>query len=109
MVDRPTLDRRATHALEDGHDLPHTAQSERRCARWGLAVILARRPDDALWTTLFLLVWAFGVVEYVNYFVARLAYPVSRWVAAVGEWRVPRLMCDVLTSSRRPPSALTPP
>lgn len=37
----------------------------------------------------------FAVVEYVNYYVARLAYPVSRWFTEVGQWRTPRLMIDV--------------
>ena len=40
-------------------------------------------------------VWLLGVVEYVNYFVVRLAYPPSKWFQRVGEWRTPRLMQDV--------------
>lgn len=44
-------------------------------------------------------VWAFGVVEYVNYFVARLAYPLRRWPFEVGKWRRPQLVRD-LNSAR---------
>ncbi|MEU4361509.1 hypothetical protein [Promicromonospora sp. NPDC023987] len=42
-----------------------------------------------------LLVWTFGVLEYVNYFVTRLSYPVARWFALVGRWRTPALVRDV--------------
>jgi hypothetical protein len=42
-----------------------------------------------------LAVWVFGLLEYVNYFVVRLAYPVGRWFTSVGQWRTPRLMRDV--------------
>jgi hypothetical protein len=42
-----------------------------------------------------LIIWLFGVVEYVNYFVMRLAYPMRRWIAEVGERKTPRLMIDV--------------
>lgn len=40
-------------------------------------------------------VWAFGVVEYVNYFVARLAYPLRRWPFEVGRLRTPQLVRDL--------------
>lgn len=40
-------------------------------------------------------VWHFAVVEYVNYFVVRLAYPWSRWAAQVGQWRTPQLVKDL--------------
>ena len=45
-------------------------------------------------------VWLLGVVEYVNYFVVRLAYPPSKWFQRVGEWRTPRLMQDVRAAQR---------
>jgi hypothetical protein len=45
-------------------------------------------------------VWLLGVVEYVNYFVVRLAYPPSVWFQRVGEWRTPRLMQDVRAAQR---------
>ena len=44
-------------------------------------------------------VWVFGVVEYVNYFVVRLSYPVRRLPLVVGQWRTPRLVQD-LNSAR---------
>jgi hypothetical protein len=40
-------------------------------------------------------VWLLGVIEYVNYFVVRLAYPPSEWFQRIAEWRTPRLMQDV--------------
>lgn len=39
-------------------------------------------------------VWAFGVVEYVNYFVVRLAYPLAE-TRKIAERRVPRLITDL--------------
>lgn len=45
-------------------------------------------------------VWLLGVIEYVNYFVVRLAYPPSVWFQRVGEWRTPRLMQDVRAAQR---------
>ncbi len=44
---------------------------------------------------LLLLVWAFGVVEVVNYALRRLAFPAHRWVAGVAQGRVPQLAADV--------------
>jgi hypothetical protein len=41
------------------------------------------------------LVWLFGVIEYLNYFVVRLAYPAGVWFERVGERRTPRLVQDV--------------
>ncbi|MFF8324873.1 hypothetical protein ACH49M_15095 [Rhodococcus qingshengii] len=40
-------------------------------------------------------VWAFGVAEYANYFVARLAYPLRRWPVEVGKLRRPQLVHDL--------------
>ena len=40
-------------------------------------------------------VWFFGVVEYVNYFVVRLAYPATRWLRDVTSWRTPTLVRDL--------------
>jgi hypothetical protein len=49
-----------------------------------------------------LAVWVFGVLEYVNYFVVRLAYPLGRWFTTVGEWRTPRLVQDLGVAARQP-------
>ncbi len=46
-------------------------------------------------TFLDLCVWALGVIEFVNYFVVRLAYPPSQWFSKVGQWREPRLLPDM--------------
>jgi len=45
-------------------------------------------------------VWLLGVIEYVNYFVVRLAYPPSVWFQRVGKWRTPRLLQDVRAAQR---------
>ncbi|MGL5859294.1 MAG: hypothetical protein ACRC35_12990 [Angustibacter sp.] len=39
-------------------------------------------------------VWCFAVVEYGNYYVVRLAYPMAQWLARVGQRRTPRLVDD---------------
>jgi hypothetical protein len=39
--------------------------------------------------------WAFAVVEYANYFVVRLSYPVREWARRVRERRPPRLVQDL--------------
>jgi hypothetical protein len=61
----------------------------------GLAGLVAWWPQATGPPVLCLLAWVFGVVEYVNYFVVRLAYPPSRWLALVGQRRVPRLVQDL--------------
>lgn len=43
-----------------------------------------------------LAVWAFGVIEYLNYFVVRLSYPVTSWFRRVGEARRPQLVQDMI-------------
>lgn len=53
-------------------------------------------------------VWGFGVIEYVNYFVVRLAYPVGRWFTSVGQWRTPQLMRDVRASTPTGRRSATP-
>ncbi len=40
-------------------------------------------------------VWVFGLVEYLNYFVVRLAYPPARWFSEVESWRTPQLVRDL--------------
>lgn len=45
-------------------------------------------------------IWLFGVLEYVNYFVVRLSYPIGRWLTTVGQWRTPRLMQDLRSAAR---------
>ena len=46
-------------------------------------------------------VWAFAVVEHVNYFVVRLSYPATEWFGAVTRWRTPRLVQDVREARAR--------
>ena len=65
----------------------------------GLVGVLIWRPADVLGTAVIMIIWLFGVVEFINYFVMRLAYPVRRWFAEVGQRRTPRLMLDVRANS----------
>lgn len=52
-------------------------------------------PDQPLLALAVLAVWAFGVIEFVNYCLVRLAYPVGRWLTRVGQQRSPRLALDI--------------
>lgn len=52
-------------------------------------------PDNPAIGVALLGVWGFGLVEYVNYFVVRLAYPPSTWLSRVRQWRTPRLVQDI--------------
>ncbi|MCT6735615.1 MULTISPECIES: hypothetical protein [Rhodococcus erythropolis group] len=61
----------------------------------GLLGVLIWLPDHFVTAAAIMVVWAFGVVEYVNYFVARLAYPLRRWPFEVGKWRTPQLVRDL--------------
>jgi hypothetical protein len=61
---------------------------------WALAAILLWSPSA--WGMVgFLAVWAFGVIEFVNYFVVRLAYPVGSWLGRVKQRRRPQLVKDI--------------
>ena len=46
-------------------------------------------------------IWVFGVLEYLNYFVVRLSYPLTRWFSDVGQWQTPRLVQDLRWSNAR--------
>ncbi len=61
----------------------------------GLAGIVRWWPAEPLLAAVVVAVWLFGVVEYLNYFVVRLAYPPGRWLSEVGHWRTPRLAKDL--------------
>jgi hypothetical protein len=59
-----------------------------------LAGVLLTGPGGVA-LVLCLLVWAFGALEHVNYFVMRLSYPVAQWFVLVGRRRTPALVRDV--------------
>lgn len=61
----------------------------------GLAGVLVSRPDRPGVAVLVGLIWLFAVIEYVNYFVVRLAYPPTRWWRTVRQSRTPRLLQDL--------------
>ena len=61
----------------------------------GAVVIAMSLPIGPGALILAIAIWVFAVIEYLNYFVVRLSYPLSRWFQEVGSWRTPRLMIDV--------------
>ena len=61
----------------------------------GLVGVLVWLPDPVGVALAIVAVWIFGVVEYVNYFVVRLSYPIRRLPFVVGQWRTPRLVQDL--------------
>ena len=61
----------------------------------GLVGVLVWWPASPLHAGLVLFAWAFGVIEYVNYFHVRLAYPASKWLSLVRQWRTPQLVKDM--------------
>lgn len=63
----------------------------------GLVGVIAWFPTG-FGAVLVVAVWLFGVVEYVNYFVVRLSYPVRQWVSLIRQWRTPRLVKDLRTA-----------
>lgn len=63
----------------------------------GLTGVLVWLPSGAS-AVLILGVWLFGVIEYVNYFVVRLAYPIHQWPFLIAQWRSPRLVKDLKTA-----------
>lgn len=63
----------------------------------GLVGMLVWLPSAPWAVVLVLGVWAFGVVEYVNYFVVRLAYPLGE-TRKITERRTPRLVADLRTA-----------
>lgn len=66
----------------------------------GLVGVLVWIPASWGVTVAVMAVWLFGLIEYMNYFVVRLSYPVSRWPFLVLQWRKPRLVQELESSSR---------
>lgn len=64
----------------------------------GVAGIALWWPAQPLAAVAVLAVWLFGVAEFANYFVVRLAYPPTQWLSQVGRRRTPRLMKDLALS-----------
>ncbi|WP_206079933.1 hypothetical protein [Propioniciclava coleopterorum] len=64
----------------------------------GLVAAVLWLPTDPLGAALVVAVWLFGVVEYLNYYVVRLAYPWRSWPTKVTRWRTPRLVEDLRAS-----------
>ena len=62
---------------------------------WGALAVTLWSPDP--WTLVaFLAVWAFGVLELVNYFVVRLAHPARRWLSGIRRRQRPWLTVGAL-------------
>ena len=64
----------------------------------GLVGVVTWWPNNVGVAVLVIAVWGYGAVEYTNYFVVRLAYPLSQWFTTLGEWRTPRLVTDMRAS-----------
>lgn len=58
-----------------------------------VGVVLLRPSGSTLLVGLSAL--GFAAIEYLNYFVVRLSYPLSRWAREVGQRRIPRLRQDL--------------
>ncbi|MEO8829180.1 hypothetical protein [Lapillicoccus sp.] len=63
----------------------------------GLYIVL-NLPDAPVMAVLTVVVWLFAVVEFVNYYVLRLSYPINKWFHQVGRWRTPQLIRDIHAS-----------
>jgi hypothetical protein len=61
----------------------------------GLIGIIVWWPGDTAAGLLVAGAWVFGAVEYVNYYVIRLAYPVRQLLPGVRQGRTPRLVLDL--------------
>ncbi|WP_298943643.1 hypothetical protein [uncultured Microbacterium sp.] len=61
----------------------------------GLAGLIVWWPNNIAVALSVAGVWAFAAAEFTNYFIVRLAYPVTRWFAAVAQWRTPQLVADM--------------
>lgn len=91
----PQLGRPRTDAHRIGDALPGVRGSDAFLLLAGLVGVFVWAPDEPLVTALVVAVWTFGVLEFVNYFIVRLAYPPSQWLRKVGQWRTPRLVLDM--------------
>jgi hypothetical protein len=69
----------------------------------GLAGVVVWLPEGPVAAATVVATWLFGALEYVNYFVVRLAYPPRRWRASVTAWRTPRLVRDLMAADGAPP------
>lgn len=67
----------------------------------GAVGILVNHPAGVAGALLVWVVWLFALVEYLNYYVVRLAYPAGRWASSVTRWCPPRLVLDLRTSQGR--------
>lgn len=81
---------------------PRVARAFRVCRVVGPPVlllgamgVLANHPTGAAGALLVWAVWVFAVIEYLNYYVVRLAYPAATWASSVTRWRRPRLVLDL--------------
>lgn len=61
----------------------------------GLVGIIVWWPDHLAGALAVLAVWIFALVEYLNYFIVRLSYPLKEWFSKVGQRRIPTLAQDI--------------
>lgn len=68
----------------------------------GAIGVVAFWPENVTAAVFVVGVWLFAVVEYLNYFVVRLSYPVGEWWRGVRRRRTPVLARDVVRATHRP-------
>lgn len=66
----------------------------------GLVGVVVWWPERGLVAAAILVVWAFGAVEYVNYFVVQLARPFAAGTSSANWLRTPRLVRDMRAAGR---------
>ncbi|MBY4126831.1 hypothetical protein HQO83_00325 [Rhodococcus fascians] len=89
------------------HPMPPSIRRTYRCFRvvnvavlaGGLGGLITCLPNGLAPGFGFIVIWLFGVIEYVNYFAIRLAYPSRLWLSTVGQLRTPRLVQDLNSGS----------
>lgn len=69
----------------------------------GLVGLLVGWPDHPLTRILVIGAWGLGLIEYVNYYVVRLSYPIRVWWSRISSWRTPRLIRDIRAARAHAP------
>lgn len=67
----------------------------------GLAGVVIYFPSHAGTGWLIVGIWLFGLIEYINYFVLRLSYPIWSWLPSVRKRRLPQLVQDMRSATSR--------
>ncbi|GAA1391261.1 hypothetical protein GCM10009613_33370 [Pseudonocardia kongjuensis] len=92
----------ARRRIPGGRMRPREAAAHRAVRATSALLLVLGLAGIALWwppgpgaALLCLAVWLFGVAEYVNYHLVRLAHPPHRWLDGIRRCRSPRLRRDL--------------